>query len=130
MREITRATGLQAAPTPPGAAARRVVAAGTIRRHAGRTLTVRATETGTTIAIAPRSAELLRQVAEHLTTHRPADPMTEAARMTVALRVAGTAPAASPLLRALPFPSGSITRGEYALRLRKAAWAAGGVRRG
>ncbi|MGW2258992.1 hypothetical protein ACWCXE_14300 [Streptomyces sp. NPDC001780] len=72
----------------------------------------------------PRPADMLLAVAKHFTEHRPASPMTEAARMTVALRIAGTAPAAQPLLRVLPFPSRGITRGEYALRIRKTAWAA------
>ncbi|MER6607356.1 hypothetical protein ABT282_15940 [Streptomyces sp. NPDC000927] len=59
----------------------------------------------------------LNTVGTHLTTHRPADPMTEAARMTVALRTAGSATAARPILRALPFPAGQITRGEYGQRV-------------
>ncbi|MGW1840679.1 hypothetical protein [Streptomyces sp. NPDC002067] len=64
----------------------------------------------------------LTDVAAHLTARRPSDLMTEAARMTVALGVTGTAAGAQPLLRRLPFPTGGITRGEYALRLRRSAW--------
>ncbi|MFI5755646.1 hypothetical protein [Streptomyces sp. NPDC051569] len=70
-----------------------------------------------------RTSALLRAVADHLAAHRPDATMTEAARLTVTLGIAGSAVAARPLLRILPFPTGSITRGEYALRLRKAAWA-------
>ncbi|MEU2134428.1 hypothetical protein ABZ587_40150, partial [Streptomyces sp. NPDC018352] len=58
----------------------------------------------------------LSTVALHFTTHRPADPMTEAARMTVTLRTAGSAAAARPLLSRLPFPSGGVSRGEYGQR--------------
>ncbi|MFE7105611.1 hypothetical protein ACFU98_10700 [Streptomyces sp. NPDC057575] len=58
-------------------------------------------------------ARQMLAVASHFTTHRPADRMTDAARMTVALRSAGSAFAARPVLRALPFPKGRITRGEY-----------------
>ncbi|TXS78673.1 hypothetical protein [Streptomyces sp. sk2.1] len=59
----------------------------------------------------------LSAVGTHFTTHRPADPMTDAARMTVALRTVGSAAAARPVLRALPFPSGGVTRGEYGQRI-------------
>ncbi|MFG2225364.1 hypothetical protein [Streptomyces sp. NPDC048644] len=72
-----------------------------------------------------RIGQQLHAVAQHLTIRRPADPMTDAARMTISLRVARTAPAARPLLRRLPFPAGGITRGEYALRLHRAAWGTG-----
>lgn len=76
----------------------------------------------------PASSRLANQlvtVAAHFATHRPTDRMTDAARMTVALRTAGSAAAVRPVLRALPFPAGGITRGEYALRVRKTAWANG-----
>lgn len=69
-------------------------------------------------------ARQLTAVARHLSTHRPDDRMTNAARMTVALIAAdGRAQAARPLLKALSFPTSGITRGEYALRVRKTAWA-------
>ncbi|MFJ8855120.1 hypothetical protein [Streptomyces sp. NPDC102437] len=68
---------------------------------------------------ATRIANHLSVVGTHLTTHRPADPMTEAARMTVVLRTAGSAAAARPVLRFLPFPSGGVTRGEYGQRVLK-----------
>lgn len=70
-------------------------------------------------------ARRLFAVAAHFTTHRPADRMTDAARMTVALRTAGSAAAVRPVLRALPFPASRITRGKYALRVRKTAWDTG-----
>lgn len=73
------------------------------------------------IAAAPERSRLAA-IAAHLTEHRPTALMTEAARMTVALRIARTASDARPLLRRLPFPTGGITRGEYALRLRRTAW--------
>ncbi|MGW3164812.1 hypothetical protein ACWC9Q_18450 [Streptomyces sp. NPDC001142] len=63
--------------------------------------------------IKPRKSAALEKIAAHFTTHRPADPMTEAARMTVALRTAGGAAAARPILRRLPFPAGRVSRGEY-----------------
>ncbi|MGW2260092.1 hypothetical protein ACWCXE_20080 [Streptomyces sp. NPDC001780] len=110
------------APASSVPARRRLVAAGIIRRRADRALPVPATTEGTTAA--PRTAALLRQIAEHLSTHRPTAPMTDGARLTVAFGIAGSAPAASPLLRMLPWPEPGITRGEYALRLRKTAWAA------
>jgi len=59
----------------------------------------------------------LHAIADHLTRHRPDAPMTEAARMTLALHTAGTAQAARPLLAALPWPNAGITRGEYAQRV-------------
>ncbi|MFF8716184.1 hypothetical protein ACF07T_32835 [Streptomyces sp. NPDC015184] len=64
-----------------------------------------------------RTTKHLSAVGTHLTTHRPADPMTEAARMTVTLRTVGSATAARPILRHLPFPSGGVTRGEYGQRV-------------
>ncbi|MEW1719800.1 hypothetical protein [Streptomyces sp. NPDC093109] len=67
----------------------------------------------------------LRAITAHFETYRPEAVMTEAARMTVALGITGSAAASRPILRILPWPTGRITRGEYALRLRKAAWAAG-----
>lgn len=67
--------------------------------------------------IQPRKSAALEKVAEYFTEHRPADPMTEAARMTVALRTAGSAAAARPVLRVLPFPAGRMTRGEYGQRV-------------
>ncbi|MEV6102644.1 hypothetical protein [Nocardia sp. NPDC051981] len=67
--------------------------------------------------IKPRKSAALEKIASHFTTHRPADPMTEAARMTVALRTAGSAAAARPVLRVLPFPTGQISRGEYGRRV-------------
>ncbi|MEE1774469.1 hypothetical protein PUR34_41440 [Streptomyces sp. JV185] len=68
----------------------------------------------------PASSRLANQlvtVAAHFATHRPAAPMTEAARMTLVLRTAGSAAAARPVLRALPFPSGGVSRGEYGQRI-------------
>ncbi|MFJ2882420.1 hypothetical protein ACIQGT_14135 [Streptomyces sp. NPDC093108] len=59
----------------------------------------------------------LSTVGTHFTTHRPDDQMTEAARMTVALRTARAASVARPLLGRLPFPTGGITRGEYGQRV-------------
>jgi hypothetical protein len=64
-----------------------------------------------------RTTKHLSMVGTHLTTHLPADPMTEAARMTVALRTTGSAASARPVLHALPFPAGRITRGEYGHRV-------------
>lgn len=69
-----------------------------------------------------RPSALVAAVAAHLSEARPDAVMTEAARMTLALRVAGTPAAARPLLAALPFPEMGITRGEFALRLRKVVW--------
>lgn len=69
----------------------------------------------------PDMDEALRRARQHgsarTTKHLSADPMTDAARMTVALRTAGSATAARPVLRALPFPAGRITRGEYGQRI-------------
>ncbi|MFD4855127.1 hypothetical protein [Streptomyces atratus] len=80
------------------------------------------------LAVRPAVARQITAVAAHFTTHRPTDRMTEAARMTVALNTVGNnAAAVRPILRALPFPAGGITRGEYALRVRKTAWANGGA---
>ncbi|MFF2964258.1 hypothetical protein ACFVT1_36445 [Streptomyces sp. NPDC057963] len=64
-----------------------------------------------------RTASHLSAVGTHFATHRPADPMTEAARMTVTLRTAGSADAARTILRRLPFPAGGVTRGEYGHRV-------------
>ncbi|MFC9429279.1 hypothetical protein [Streptomyces sp. NPDC056987] len=111
MRDRIRAAATLAAPTPP---ARHLVAAGILSRAGSRTVTH---------ARRDRTAQLALAVVRHLAVHRPADAMTEAARMTVALRIAGTAAAARPLLALLPWPTAGITRGEYALRLRKTAWA-------
>lgn len=71
-------------------------------------------------------ARQLTAVARHLSTHRPDARMTDAARTTVAVIAAsGRTQAVRPLLKALPFPTGDITRAEYALRIRKTAWALG-----
>lgn len=71
------------------------------------------------LAVRPAVARQITAVAEHLSRHRPTDRMTEAARMTVALNAVGSnAAAVRPVLRALPFPTGGITRGEYARRVR------------
>ncbi|MFF4661971.1 hypothetical protein [Streptomyces sp. NPDC001282] len=67
--------------------------------------------------VSPYTTRKLLAVAHHLTEHRPTQRMTEAARMTVALSAAGSAPAARPVLRALPFPKGQISRGEYGRRV-------------
>ncbi|MFB7845497.1 hypothetical protein ACFC34_00475 [Streptomyces sp. NPDC056053] len=65
-----------------------------------------------------RQRSALSKVAEYFTEHRPADPMTEAARMTAALTAVGLdVAAARPVLRSLPFPDTGITRGEYGHRV-------------
>lgn len=82
--------------------------------------------TAPTLAASPAVARQVAAVAEHFTRNRPTDRMTDAARITVALvAVDGAAPAVRPVLRVLPFPTGGITRGEYALRARKVAWSLG-----
>ncbi|MBK3596293.1 hypothetical protein, partial [Streptomyces sp. MBT51] len=69
-------------------------------------------------------ARQVAAIAEYLTQQRPVDRMTAAARMAVALKAVGSDTAAvHNVLYVLPFPTGRITRGEYALRLRKLAWA-------
>ncbi|MFF3730412.1 hypothetical protein ACFYXM_08865 [Streptomyces sp. NPDC002476] len=67
--------------------------------------------------VSPYTARKLIAVAHHLTEHRPTQRMTEVARMTVVLRTAGSAAAARPVLHALPFPSGGVSRGEYGRRV-------------
>ncbi|MFI6700294.1 hypothetical protein ACIBJC_15175 [Streptomyces sp. NPDC050509] len=79
----------------------------------------------TTPASPLRTSALLRAIVQHLTAHRPDGRMTDGARLTVAVGTAGTATAARPVLRIMPWPARGITRGEYALHLRKAAWSAG-----
>ncbi|MFE2941011.1 hypothetical protein ACFXKG_18400 [Streptomyces sp. NPDC059255] len=127
MRDRIRGTVVLAAPTPPTSPARRLVATGILGRAGARTVRTVRTEAGTTGTVTParqdRTAHLALAVARHLAAHRPGAPMTEAARLTIALRIAGTGAAARPLLAVLPWPTAGITRGEYALRLRKTAWA-------
>ncbi|GGX55833.1 hypothetical protein [Streptomyces noursei] len=69
-------------------------------------------------------ASLLTVLADHLGSERPDEPMTEAARMTVALNVAGTKRTVQPLLRLLPWPTHRQTRREYADQLRELATSA------
>lgn len=106
---------------------RRLIAVGIIGRTAGRTVRTVRTPAGTTGAVITTGQlhvqRQLHSVARHLQTYRPADTMTEGARLTVALGITGSAPASRPVLAALPFPTRGVTRGEYALHVRKAAWA-------
>ncbi|MFE5662435.1 hypothetical protein ACFQ7W_00695 [Streptomyces niveus] len=117
----------QSAPLPH----RRLIAAGIIGRAAGRTVRTVRTQAGTTGAVTTTGQlhiqRQLRSIAQHLQAHRPADTMTEGARLAVALGITGSAPASRPVLAVLPFPARGVTRGEYALHVRKAAWPVGPV---
>ncbi|MET9506900.1 hypothetical protein ABZX62_00180 [Streptomyces flavidovirens] len=87
----------------------------------------------TSTAPAAATGELLIQLADKLTGYRPTDPMHEATRLALAVVFAqrryGYTTAAEvaerDVLRHAPRVRPEITRGEYALLLRKAA-AAGG----
>lgn len=67
--------------------------------------------------------EQLLAVARRLTLYRPTDRMTDGARLSITFVVTGGAEASRPLLRVLPWPTDNITRGEYALHLRRIAHA-------
>ncbi|MEU0087201.1 hypothetical protein [Streptomyces sp. NPDC006274] len=78
----------------------------------------------------PGTRALLIQIADRLTSVRPAGLITDSRRLTLALRYATTTygfrtedanDAEQKLLRHMPPIEAGITRGEYALRLRKAA---------
>lgn len=66
----------------------------------------------------PPLPALIARIADHFAAQRPEAQMTDAARLTVAVRVAGSAQQARPLLRQLPYPETGTTRGAYASRLR------------
>lgn len=75
----------------------------------------------------------LRWIADRLTHRRPQVLMTDAARLAIALSAACAVHPADDraaddleraLLRRMPYTDRPITRGEYALLLRKTSWSA------
>ncbi|MCZ1012098.1 hypothetical protein O1L68_41020 [Streptomyces lydicus] len=64
---------------------------------------------------------LLHEIADHLSSRRPGERMTNADRWTLACHFAGTDKGRRPLLRLLPPAPSGTSRGEYAAKLRERA---------